>query len=73
MKRVSGIVNVNIAQEYSKHVCTSWQKLSELTRDIFKPHPKHEISHHRDMFQTVSMSSIQFLQEKLKSLETHQG
>ncbi|MHC4571743.1 MAG: hypothetical protein ACYS0C_06675, partial [Planctomycetota bacterium] len=53
-----------IEQEYSDHISDGWEKLSDLTEDIFKLH--HQPEHTYD---AISLLSMQFLQDKLKSLE----
>ena len=55
---------VNIEQEYSNCISKGWEKLSDLTKDIFKlnRHPERT-------YDAISLLSIQFLQDKLKNLE----
>lgn len=57
---------VNIEQEYNNYICNKWQELSDITKDILKLHEKPG----RTYIDTMSLWSVQFLQDKLKGLET---
>jgi hypothetical protein len=56
---------VDIEQEYSDHVYDGWAMLSDSDPDIFRLHRHPDIA-----YNTISLSSIEFLQEKLRELET---
>ena len=59
---------VNIEKEYSDYISNGWQELSDEIKDIFKP--ELNLQHTYD---AISLCSIEFLQEKLKSLEIQEG
>ena len=58
---------VNIEKEYCDCISNDWQKFTDITRDILKLH--QDLQHTYD---TISKHSIEFLQDKLKSLETQE-
>ena len=53
----------DIEQEYNNHLHNVWQSLSDVTKGILEPRQEPE-----HMYDIVSLQSIQFLQNKLKSL-----
>lgn len=55
---------VNIEQEYSNYISNGWEKFSDITSDISKLH-----RHPERTYNAISRLSIEFLQDKLKSLE----
>jgi hypothetical protein len=59
---------VNIEEEYSDYISDGWEKLSYITRDIFKLH-----GHPESTYNAISLLSIEFLRDKLKSLEIRDG
>ena len=59
---------VNIEEEYSDYISNGWEKLSYITRDIFKLHGQPERT-----YNAISLLSIEFLRDKLKSLEIRDG
>ncbi|MCP4263695.1 MAG: hypothetical protein GY774_40230 [Planctomycetes bacterium] len=54
----------NIEQEYSNYVCHIWQEIADVSKYSLEPH--QELEH---TYNTISVASNQFLQEKLKALE----
>jgi len=58
------VVIVNIEKEYSDYISNGWEKLSYITRDVFKLHQNPQST-----YDAISLLSIQFLQDKLKNLE----
>jgi hypothetical protein len=64
------VVNVNIEQEYNKHIRRSWQRLSHLTVDALRFYQKQgRVSNHEEMSKAISQWSMRFLQDKLRRLE----
>jgi len=55
---------VNIEEEYSDYISNGWEKLSYITRDVFKLHHQPERT-----YNAISLLSIEFLTDKLKNLE----
>jgi len=60
-------VTVNIEQEYNDYISKGWQKFSDITTDILKL--DQDMQHTYD---AISLCSIEFLQEKLKSLQVQE-
>lgn len=59
---------VDVEEEYNSYISRGWQKLSGVTKNILKFHRKQERA-----YNTISLRSIQFLQSKLKNLETEES
>jgi hypothetical protein len=57
-------VVVNIEKEYSDYISNGWEKLSYITRDVFKLHEDSQRT-----YDAISLLSMEFLQDKLRSLE----
>lgn len=57
----SGMI-VNIEQEYNNHLRNVWEKFSGVTKDILQPRQESEHT-----YEVVSLSSIEFLHDKLES------
>lgn len=55
---------VNIEKEYSDYISNGWEKLSYITRDVFKLHEDSQRT-----YDAISLLSMEFLQDKLRSLE----
>jgi len=58
------VVIVNIEKEYSDYISNGWEKLSYITRDVFKLHEDSQRT-----YDAISLLSMEFLQDKLRSLE----
>lgn len=52
----------NIEQEYNSYVCNVWQECLEVTEDGLEQRPEY-------MYDNISLRSLQFLKDKLNSLE----
>ena len=61
-------MTVNIEQEYSDYISKGWQKFSDVSRDIFKLDDDLQ-----DTYDAISLCSVEFLQERLESLEVQES
>ncbi|MHC4455663.1 MAG: hypothetical protein ACYS0I_01020 [Planctomycetota bacterium] len=66
-KSKTGVV-ANVEQEYHNYISERWERLSDVTGDIFKDDQDLQ-----DAYDTISQWSVEFLQDKLKSLETEES
>ena len=55
----------NIEQEYNDYIRNKWHELSDATKDILKFRHQHE----QKYIDMMAQWSIEFMQDKLKSLE----